>query len=94
MHDEADEADDGIEGPEMPPDMGDEDAPDDEDGRFFGSGMGQGTARAIAFLDQVDGEEEIVSVSLFFLLWKYNSCRHLASSCWNTVNVTDMTDLI
>jgi beta-catenin-like protein 1 len=58
--DEAQE-DDDMEGPEMPPDLeeGDE-AGEDEDGRFFGGGVNRDTARAIALLDEVDGEEEIV----------------------------------
>ena len=48
---------DGAEGPEMPPY---EDEGDDEEGRFFGGGVNRDTARAIAFLDEVDGDEEIV----------------------------------
>jgi beta-catenin-like protein 1 len=37
-----------------------EDAPDDEEGRFFGGGMGQGTAQAMDYLDQQDEGESAV----------------------------------
>ena len=37
-----------------------EDAPDDEEGRFFGRGMGQGTAQAMDYLDQQDEGESAV----------------------------------
>jgi hypothetical protein len=60
------EADNNVEeeseyaGPELPPDFDPEDAPDDEEGRFFGGGMGQGTAQAMDYLDQQDEGESAV----------------------------------
>jgi beta-catenin-like protein 1 len=63
--DDAEEDDAEMEGPEMSPDLeeGDEEG-EDEDGRFFGGGVNRDTARAIALLDEVDGEEEIVRLDL------------------------------
>jgi Eukaryotic domain of unknown function (DUF1716). len=49
--------DDGEAGPEMPPDFGEEDIPDDEEGRFFGGGMEQKTADAMQYIDQNEEEE-------------------------------------
>ncbi|KAJ5935757.1 hypothetical protein N7466_005304 [Penicillium verhagenii] len=49
--------DDGEAGPEMPPDMDTEDAPDDEEGRFFGGGMEQKTAQAMEYIDQQEEDE-------------------------------------
>ena len=50
--------DDVEAGPEMP--MGEEDeAPDDEDGRFFGGGVNKGTAEVLDFIDERDGEEVV-----------------------------------
>ncbi|KAJ5559301.1 hypothetical protein N7535_009529 [Penicillium sp. DV-2018c] len=51
-----DEYDDGEAGPELPPDM-EEDAPDDEEGRFFGGGMEQKTAQAMEYIDQQEEAE-------------------------------------
>lgn len=60
MEDEID--DDGEAGPEMPPDFGDEDVPDDEEGRFFGGGMEQKTAQAMQYIDQQEEEETAVGL--------------------------------
>ncbi|KAJ5698157.1 hypothetical protein N7462_000162 [Penicillium macrosclerotiorum] len=53
---EDDFSEDGEAGPELPPDF-DEDAPDDEEGRFFGGGMEQKTAQAMSYIDEQEGEE-------------------------------------
>lgn len=58
VEDEVD--DDGEAGPEMPPDFGDEDVPDDEEGRFFGGGMEPKTAQAMQYIDQQEEEETAV----------------------------------
>ena len=57
MEDEEDLAD--VEaGPENS--MGDEDeAPDDEDGRFFGGGVTKGTAEVLDFLNEREGEDDV-----------------------------------
>lgn len=55
---EDDVEDAGEAGPELPPDFGEEDVPDDEEGRFFGGGMEQSTAQAMQYIDQ--HEEEAV----------------------------------
>ena len=57
MDDEEDLAD--VEaGPEIP--MGEEDeAADDEDGRFFGGGVTKGTAEVLDFLDEREGEDDV-----------------------------------
>ncbi|KAJ9316054.1 hypothetical protein DTO271D3_3630 [Paecilomyces variotii] len=55
VEDEGAEEDDGIAGPELPPDF-EEDVPDDEEGRFFGGGMARETAKAMEYIDQVDEE--------------------------------------
>lgn len=47
-------------GPELPPDFGADDVPDDEEGRFFGGGMEQKTAQAMEYIDQQDGGEVAV----------------------------------
>jgi len=52
--------DDGEAGPELPPDFGEEDIPDDEEGRFFGGGMEQKTADAMQYIDQNEEEETAV----------------------------------
>lgn len=52
--------DDGEAGPELPPDFGEEDIPDDEEGRFFGGGMEQKTAEAMQYIDQNEEEEAAV----------------------------------
>jgi beta-catenin-like protein 1 len=49
-------------GPELPPDLDEEDVPDDEEGRFFGGGMARETARAMEYLDQQDQERGDVAV--------------------------------
>lgn len=58
------EDDDDLEaGPELPPD---DDEGDDEEGRFFGTGMTKDTAEALDFLDQQDEEtyaEEKIDLS-------------------------------
>ncbi|KAJ5730945.1 uncharacterized protein N7483_005453 [Penicillium malachiteum] len=51
------EDDDGEAGPELPPDMDEEDIPDDEEGRFFGGGMEQKTAQAMHYIDQQETDE-------------------------------------
>lgn len=55
VSDEADE-DDVEAGPAPPPDD-DEPGPDDEEGRFFGGGVGKGTAEALDYIDARDAEE-------------------------------------
>lgn len=50
--------DDGEAGPDLPPDFGEEDVPDDEEGRFFGGGMEQKTAQAMQYIDQQEEDEE------------------------------------
>ncbi|KAL1855073.1 DNA-dependent RNA polymerase II [Paecilomyces lecythidis] len=55
VEDEGAEEDDDVAGPELPPDF-EEDVPDDEEGRFFGSGMARETAKAMEYIDQVDEE--------------------------------------
>lgn len=58
---EDDMEDDGEAGPELPPDMDEEDIPDDEEGRFFGGGMEQKTAEAMQYIDQQETDEAAVS---------------------------------
>lgn len=55
---EEDIDDDGEAGPDLPPDFGEEDVPDDEEGRFFGGGMEQKTAQAMQYIDQQEEDEE------------------------------------
>jgi beta-catenin-like protein 1 len=55
-----DEADDGEAGPELPPDFGEEDVPDDEEGRFFGGGMDRKTTQAMEYIDQQEEDETAV----------------------------------
>lgn len=45
-------------GPELPMEE-EEEAPDDEDGRFFGGGVTKGTAEVLDFIDERDGEEVV-----------------------------------
>ncbi|KAI9825661.1 MAG: hypothetical protein M1832_001005 [Thelocarpon impressellum] len=52
-----DEGDDDVAGPEAPPDMDDVAPDDDEEGRFFGGGITNGTADILDFMDQQDGAE-------------------------------------
>lgn len=52
--DENDEDDDVAAGPELPPDL-EEEALDDEEGRFFGGGITNDTAEA---LDFIEGQEK------------------------------------
>ncbi|KAH8692368.1 DUF1716 domain protein [Talaromyces proteolyticus] len=54
VEDEEDENE--FAGPELPPDF-EEDAPDDEEGRFFGGGMTKETTQAMEYLDRQDTEE-------------------------------------
>ncbi|KAF2753137.1 DUF1716 domain protein [Pseudovirgaria hyperparasitica] len=56
------EDDDGEEaGPQLPPESEEEDyGPDDEEGRFFGSGLDEGTKDAMDYLDEQDGEETFI----------------------------------
>ena len=42
-------------GPELPPE---EDIPDDEEGRFFGGGVTQGTRDALDYIEGREGDEE------------------------------------
>lgn len=51
---------DDYAGPELPPDFETEDAPDDEEGRFFGGGMEQKTAQAMQYIDEQEAEETVV----------------------------------
>ncbi|TKA66926.1 hypothetical protein B0A49_12808, partial [Cryomyces minteri] len=46
---------DGIAGPELPPDE-DDAVPDDEEGRFFGSGVNRNTVEVLNFIDERDAE--------------------------------------
>lgn len=48
--DDEPEEDNDIAGPEMPPDLAD----DDEDGRFFGGGITTDTATVLDFIDERD----------------------------------------
>lgn len=62
---EDEEVDDDAEaGPELPPDFDEEDAPDDEEGRFFGGGMERGTAQAMQYIDQQEDGETAVCLVL------------------------------
>ena len=56
---EDDEDDDTVAGPELPPDLEDE-AGDDEEGRFFGGGINRDTAEVLSFIDDRDGEASAV----------------------------------
>ena len=51
--------DDAPAGPEMPPDL-EEDNPEDEEGRFFGGGITHNTAEALDFVDEQE-DASIVS---------------------------------
>ncbi|OJJ34387.1 hypothetical protein ASPWEDRAFT_42381 [Aspergillus wentii DTO 134E9] len=64
---EDEEEDDGMAGPELPPDFDSEDVPDDEEGRFFGGGMEQKTAEAMQYIDQQ--EEGDVAPEKFDSTW-------------------------
>lgn len=57
----ADEDDDEEAGPSLPPDFEDE-AGDDDEGRFFGDGMDENAKDAMDFLDAQDGEEGIQDI--------------------------------
>lgn len=50
------DAEEDEEGPQLPPDGddGDDYGPDDEEGRFFGDGVDQGTKEALDYLDEQD----------------------------------------
>ena len=54
MEDEED--DDGVAGPELPPDF-EEEVADDEDGRFFGGGITNDTAEVLDFIDERDKDD-------------------------------------
>ncbi len=54
MEDEED-LDNIAAGPVIPSEE-DEEAPDDEDGRFFGGGVTKGTAEVLDFIDEREGE--------------------------------------
>ncbi|KAJ9648225.1 hypothetical protein H2201_001522 [Coniosporium apollinis] len=59
---EAEDGDDIEAGPSLPPEDGEEyGADDDEDGRFFGGGVDQGTADALDYLDTRDTEQPYVA---------------------------------
>ncbi|EAS29068.3 DNA-directed RNA polymerase II polypeptide [Coccidioides immitis RS] len=51
-----DAEDEDIAGPELPPDFGQEDVPDDEEGRFFGGGVTRDTTNALDFIEQQEKE--------------------------------------
>lgn len=56
------DGDDTEAGPSLPPEDGEEyGADDDEDGRFFGGGVDQGTADALDYLDTRDTEQPYVA---------------------------------
>ena len=57
MEDEVDE--DGVAGPELPPDF-EEEVADDDEGRFFGGGITHDTAEVLDFIDERD-QDDIVS---------------------------------
>ena len=58
MQDEP-EDDEGYAGPQMPPDLEDENI-DDEEGRFFGGGLTSNTADVLDFIDQQDQDGSVV----------------------------------
>ncbi|EON67217.1 hypothetical protein W97_06470 [Coniosporium apollinis CBS 100218] len=59
---EDEDGDDTEAGPSLPPEDGEEyGADDDEDGRFFGGGVDQGTADALDYLDTRDTEQPYVA---------------------------------
>lgn len=60
MEVEDDVHEDDYAGPELPPDFHQEDDLDDQDGRFFGSGITRDTAGVLDFIDQRDKEESAV----------------------------------
>ncbi|KMP06180.1 hypothetical protein DIZ76_014671 [Coccidioides immitis] len=51
-----DAEDEDIAGPELPPDFGQEDVLDDEEGRFFGGGVTRDTTNALDFIEQQEKE--------------------------------------
>ena len=59
MEDE-DGDEDGLAGPELPPDM-QEEVPDDEEGRFFGGGITSDTAEVLDFIDEQEQDKTTVS---------------------------------
>ena len=52
--------DDGIAGPELPPDI-DIEVPEDEEGRFFGGGITNNTAEVLDFIDEQEQDSSVVS---------------------------------
>ena len=59
VEDEPEDDEEDVAGPDMPPDLI-EDLSDDEEGRFFGGGIGSDTAAAMDFLDQQDQDNAVV----------------------------------
>jgi beta-catenin-like protein 1 len=53
---EDEEDDDGVAGPELPPDF-EEEVVDDEEGRFFGGGITNDTAEVLNFIDERDKDD-------------------------------------
>ncbi len=53
---ENEEGDDGVAGPELPPDF-EEEVADDEEGRFFGGGITDDTAEVLNFIDERDKDD-------------------------------------
>lgn len=49
-------------GPELPPNFDEEDVADDEEGRFFGSGMDRNTVQAMEYLDQQEKDSGSAAV--------------------------------
>ena len=57
---------DGVAGPELPPDF-EEEVADDEEGRFFGGGITTDTAEVLDFIDDRD-KDDIVGSTL--AIWR------------------------
>ncbi|OCL10959.1 DUF1716 domain-containing protein [Glonium stellatum] len=58
---EAEDPDDEEAGPELPPDFAEDDDPDEDDeGRFFGTGIDEDAKQALDYLDTRDNEEQYV----------------------------------
>jgi beta-catenin-like protein 1 len=56
-------------GPELPPEEEDRGPEDDEDGRFFGSGVAKGTKAAMAFVDTRDEAEPSYVEETYDIYW-------------------------
>ena len=65
VEDEPEEDDDGYAGPELPLDMEDEGA-DDEEGRFFGGGITSETADVLDYLEEQDKGNMVRQIELKF----------------------------